>query len=330
MVSPVDGDLILVFSAFSSFSPTRRAVCVCSLCFAVQRLVVIIMDALLIGILFSKLSQPKKRSRTIFISDSAVICQRDGVLKFMFRVGDARQTTIIRPCIEAYLYTFNPSRRRTTLEGEFIPNRVSRLELEVVDQSLLLPVLLSHVIDEKSPLFGMTKAEMEELKAEIVVTFVAVNSETGTEFAARQSYLPSEIFFGFQFTKIVRTVTTDEHYKYHAIDLAKFHDIEPQKLWSNVFMTQHEISRVLMNSVGNALTVPMPVLGDNTIVISGGASLTMLNRKLKLSFRVGDVFPPLGQFLHAKVYAYYYPWKGNPAPPRRITSFILNPFDFSF
>ena len=70
----------------------------------------IIMDALLVGILFSKLSQPKKRSRTIFISDSAVVCQRDGVLKSMFRVGDARQTTIIRPVIEAYLHTFNPSR----------------------------------------------------------------------------------------------------------------------------------------------------------------------------------------------------------------------------
>ena len=77
---------------------------------SVQRLLMIIMDALLVGILFSKLSQPKKRSRTIFISDSAVVCQRDGVLKFMFRVGDARQTTIIRPVIEAYLHTFNPSR----------------------------------------------------------------------------------------------------------------------------------------------------------------------------------------------------------------------------
>ena len=72
--------------------------CITVLC--IQRLTVIIMDALLVGVLFSKLSQPKKRSRTIFISDSAVVCQRDGILKFMFRVGDARQTTIIRPCIQ--------------------------------------------------------------------------------------------------------------------------------------------------------------------------------------------------------------------------------------
>lgn len=282
--------------------------CITVLC--IQRLTVIIMDALLVGVLFSKLSQPKKRSRTIFISDSAVVCQRDGILKFMFRVGDARQTTIIRPCIQAYLYTFNPSRRRTTLEGEFLPNRVAPLKLEVMDESLLLPILVSHVIDETSPLYGMTKMEMEELKAEIVVTFVAVNSETGSEFAARQSYLPSEIFYGFQFCKIIKTmVNASDDYKYHAIDLAKFHDIEPQKLWSNVFMTQNEISRVLMNSIGNAVTVPIPVLGDNTLVISGAASLVCKNKKLRLSLRVGDVFPPAGQYLHAKVFAYYYPWK---------------------
>ncbi|QDZ25152.1 inward rectifier potassium channel protein [Chloropicon primus] len=275
---------------------------------SVQRLVVIIMDALLVGILFSKLSQPKKRSRTIFISDSAVVCQRDGILKFQFRVGDARQTTIIRPMIQAYMHTFNPSRRRRTLEGEFIPNRVAPLKLEVMDESLLLPILVSHVIDETSPLYGMTKAEMEELKTEIVVTFVAVNSETGSEFSARQSYLSSEVFFGFQFCKIIKTMVSDSH-KFHAIDLAKFHDIEPQKLWSNVFMTQNEISKVLMNSIGNSMTVPVPVLGDNTLVISGGASLITKNGQLKLSFRVGDVFPPLGQFLEAQVFAYYYPWK---------------------
>jgi len=275
---------------------------------SIERLVVIIMDALLIGVLFSKLSQPKKRSRTIFISDSAVVCQRDGLLKFMFRVGDARQTTIIRPCIQAFLYTFNPSRRRTTLEGEFIPNRVSPLKLEVMDESLLLPLLVSHVIDERSPLFGLTKDDLEELRAEIVVTFVAVNSETGAEFAARQSYLPSEIFYGFQFTKIIKSLTEGD-YKYHAIDLAKFHDIEPQKLWNNVFMTQNEISRILMNSIGNSLTVPVPLIGENTLVVSGSAALTTVNKKMKLCFRVADVFPPHGQFLEAKVYAYYYPWK---------------------
>ena len=255
-----------------------------------QRLVMIILDALVIGVLFSKLSQPKKRSRTIFISDSAVVGHREGTLKFMFRIGDARQTPVLRPNVTAYLYTFNPSRQRRTAEGEFLvrekereregererdptqpthapartrmhpslsaassvrfslssftpclpsclltpafaspflhsfplplffsqPNRIYNMKLEMLDESLLLPQIVTHVIDESSPLFGLTRKEMETLRAEIVVTFVAVNSETGTEFSARQSYLPPEIFFGYQFAKIIRSLTRDGR-KYHAI-----------------------------------------------------------------------------------------------------------------
>ena len=86
----------------------------------------IILDALVIGVLFSKLSQPKKRSRTIFISDSAVVGHREGTLKFMFRIGDARQTPVLRPNVTAYLYTFNPSRQRRTAEGEFLVREKER------------------------------------------------------------------------------------------------------------------------------------------------------------------------------------------------------------
>ncbi len=42
----------------------------------------------------SRISHPKQRSRSIFISDSAVIARRDGILKFMFRVADIRRTQV--------------------------------------------------------------------------------------------------------------------------------------------------------------------------------------------------------------------------------------------
>lgn len=43
---------------------------------------------------FSRISHPKQRSRSIFISDSAIIARRDGILKFMFRVADIRRTQV--------------------------------------------------------------------------------------------------------------------------------------------------------------------------------------------------------------------------------------------
>ena len=41
-----------------------------------------------------RISHPKQRSRSIFISDSAIVARRDGILKFMFRVADIRRTQV--------------------------------------------------------------------------------------------------------------------------------------------------------------------------------------------------------------------------------------------
>ena len=51
-----------------------------------------LLDAIVLGVIFARISHPKQRARTVFMSDSAVIARRDGILKFMFRVGDIRQT----------------------------------------------------------------------------------------------------------------------------------------------------------------------------------------------------------------------------------------------
>ena len=52
------------------------------------------LNAITLGIIFARISQPKQRARTIFISDSACIARRDGMLKFMFRVADIRKTQV--------------------------------------------------------------------------------------------------------------------------------------------------------------------------------------------------------------------------------------------
>lgn len=54
-----------------------------------------LLDAVVLGVIFARISHPKQRARTIFVSDSAVIARRDGQLKFMFRIGDIRRTTVL-------------------------------------------------------------------------------------------------------------------------------------------------------------------------------------------------------------------------------------------
>jgi len=47
------------------------------------------------GLVFAKLSRPKKRAETLLFSKSAVICKRDDELCLLFRVGDMRKSHIV-------------------------------------------------------------------------------------------------------------------------------------------------------------------------------------------------------------------------------------------
>ena len=59
-----------------------------------QTLFGIILDALTLGILFSRISHPMQRSHSIFLSENAVILRRDGILKFCFRCADIKITQV--------------------------------------------------------------------------------------------------------------------------------------------------------------------------------------------------------------------------------------------
>ena len=54
-----------------------------------------IVDAFMVGCMFVKISQPKKRTETIVFSKNAVICTRDGKLTFMFRFVHSGKMTIL-------------------------------------------------------------------------------------------------------------------------------------------------------------------------------------------------------------------------------------------
>ena len=67
----------------------------------------------------------------------------------MFRVADIRKRTAIAPRLRCLLYSWAG---RVTMEGERVPVAVTELGLEYCDPALLLPVVVEHTIDERSPL----------------------------------------------------------------------------------------------------------------------------------------------------------------------------------
>lgn len=52
-----------------------------------QSITGVMIQCFMVGFVFAKLSRPQKRSQTLMFSRYANVCQRDGKLCIMFRVG---------------------------------------------------------------------------------------------------------------------------------------------------------------------------------------------------------------------------------------------------
>ena len=189
---------------------------------------------------------------------------------------------VVSPCVFGSLYLWGHG--HTTAEGEHIPVRMEALEFSYPQHlELLLPVVIEHTIDERSPLFGHTHESLQALGAEIVVTFEGC-SESGDQFMARQSYLPDEVHWGFVFAPIIHRAARDS--TRHTIDISRFHDIEPQR---DLCMGPpgRLSSKVVAPPRG---MVPYPHLTNNTLVLSDLLLLAPVDGKLCLHIRSATLF----------------------------------------
>lgn len=122
----------------------------------------------MVGIVFAKMTRPKHRTQTLLFSKYAVICQRDGELCLMFRVGDMRKSHIIGANVRAQLI-----RTKTTKEGEVMSQYQTELSVGsdgcANDLFFIWPLIVSHKIDENSPLYNTSASDMIHERFEIVV-----------------------------------------------------------------------------------------------------------------------------------------------------------------
>lgn len=71
----------------------------------------VFVQCLMTGLIFAKLSQPKKRAHTIMFSQKAVISQQDGKNRLLFRVGDMRRSHFVGTSIRALMVKDRSGRR---------------------------------------------------------------------------------------------------------------------------------------------------------------------------------------------------------------------------
>ncbi len=134
------------------------------------------------GVIIAKLARPKKRAQNIIFSRNAVIYHRDGVPYFIFKVADMRKSCIVQAQVRARIM-----RQRITKEGEYLDFCQDELTLKIDncnDRLLLMwPTLISHKIDENSPLYSYSAQDIERGNFEIIVMLEGGVESTGKKFA---------------------------------------------------------------------------------------------------------------------------------------------------
>ncbi|KAK1169419.1 G protein-activated inward rectifier potassium channel 2-like [Acipenser oxyrinchus oxyrinchus] len=184
----------------------------------VQSVLGSIVNAFMVGCMFVKISQPKKRAETLVFSTHAVISIRDGKLCLMFRVGDLRNSHIVEASIKAKLI-----KSKQTKEGEFIPLNQTDLNVgyDTGDDRLFLvsPLIICHEINEHSPFWDISKSHLAKEELEIVVILEGMVEATGMTCQARSSYVASEIQWGYRFSPVL---TLEDGF--YEVDYNSFHE----------------------------------------------------------------------------------------------------------
>uniref|UniRef100_A0A3Q4BH01 G protein-activated inward rectifier potassium channel 1 n=1 Tax=Mola mola TaxID=94237 RepID=A0A3Q4BH01_MOLML len=226
--------------------------------FLFQSLLGSIVDAFLIGCMFIKMSQPKKRAETLMFSQDAVISQRDGKLCLMFRVGNLRNSHMVSAQIRCKLI-----KSRQTPEGEFLP--LDQCELDVgfgtgADQLFLVsPLTICHEINTKSPFFDLSQRSLMNEQFEIVVILEGIVETTGMTCQARTSYTEDEVLWGHRFLPVM---SLEEGF--FRVDYSQFHNtFEVPTPPYSVKEQEEKSSLTSPNPLPVAPTCSSPLLGNS-------------------------------------------------------------------
>ncbi|XP_056608891.1 ATP-sensitive inward rectifier potassium channel 12-like [Triplophysa dalaica] len=206
----------------------------------VQSILGCVLDAFMIGTMMAKMARPKKRNQTLLFSENAVIALRDRKLCLMWRVGNLRRSHIVEAHVRAQLI-----RPHVTAEGEFIPLEQTDLNVGYDDGTdrlfLVSPLVLVHEIDEDSPLWGMSRTDLESEDFEIVVILEGMVEATAMTTQARSSYLSREILWGHRFEPVI----FEERDRYR-VDYSRFH--KTYEVPSTPVCSARELSEVTASS----------------------------------------------------------------------------------
>lgn len=205
----------------------------------------ITFDAVAIGLLFQRISRGHKRSKTVLLSDKAVIRRVRGVPYLMFRVGELRRHQLLEATVRAYCIRHERYAVDATADGPPESTRIEtvhyvtkpvQLVFEEVGSHILmsLPQVIAHRMDDESPLvppssqwydgsgrlhrpengqsYSLDEMQdfLEDRDAEIVVLLEGIDELTGSASQTRHSYATVDLAWNECFVPCVYPYIGDE------------------------------------------------------------------------------------------------------------------------
>lgn len=159
----------------------------------VESLAGLMAQALITGLLFARFARP---TAAIRFSRQMVVAPFKGGLGLMFRIVNTRENQIID--LKARV---NCAWMDQTPAGPV--RRFQMLDLERTDVMLFpLAWTIVHPIDEKSPLYGLTEAQLRACAYEFIALITGTDETFAAQVHARTSYLSEEVAWGAKFRNI--------------------------------------------------------------------------------------------------------------------------------
>ena len=181
---------------------------------AFESLAGLLSFALATGLLYGRFSRPVAR---IIFSHHGIITSFQDMTGFMFRIANQRTNQLIDVSATVTL-----SRLEEIGNGRRV-RRFHELDLERDRVNFFhLSWTVVHPIDTRSPLFGVTKQQLDDSDAEFLIIIKAFDDTFSTTVHTRTSYKSKEVIFNGRFKPIIRTAPDG----ITEIDLDKIHDYD--------------------------------------------------------------------------------------------------------
>jgi len=180
----------------------------------IESLVGLLGFSVVAGIVFARFARPVAR---IVFSHHAVIAPYRDITAFMFRVVNQKSNEIVE--MAAKVMVARRKRDSNLAERDFTPLKLER------DRVTFFPLTWTvvHPIDEDSPLWGLSAADLQDADAEFLILLNGFDETFSQTVHTRSSYKSDEVVWGAKFRSVFNPPQPDGTI---SVDIRKVHDVE--------------------------------------------------------------------------------------------------------